>query len=148
MAFFKKSINHINVRSYDILRSVFKNVDFLIAGICTKIKRSIPSFGRYWLPFWRFSKKTLHGPDLDNRYHFGCVSVFATKPIHQLNSAEAFMYNKTEKVKNYIFREFWPIFWYFSGTLPKIDRRVCSDWWHYIFQSNTYWYFYENVIFR
>ena len=47
------------------------------------------------------------------------VKTKPTKPNQQLNSAGAFMDRISEKVNNYIFREFRPIFWYFSGIPSK-----------------------------
>ena len=88
-----------------------------------------------WL--WRIDKN-LHVTDLDMRCQFGCVWVSSIKSIGKLKSAEAFMDRKAEKVKNSSFRKFWPIFRYF----------FYFDWYPYIFQNHTHWYFLENVLFR
>ena len=90
---------------------------------------SIPQFGGSWLPIsWpskltNFKKsfdfdpstKSLHGPDHDKRYHFGCVSVSPTKPTKP--GAEVFMDRKPVNLKNDIFHEFGPIFG-ISAVLP------------------------------
>ena len=45
----------------------------------------------------------------------------------KLNSAEAGLDRKEEKVKNRIFREFSLIFRYLSSSPPKFLRYFCSD---------------------
>ena len=77
----------------------------------------------------------------------GPIFAFWMRLAYSYN-AEASMNRKPEKVKKGIFRQFWPIFRCFSGTQPKFHQNFCSDWYHYIFQNRTHWYFYQKIILR
>ena len=57
----------------------------------------------------------------------------------KLNNVEAFMDRKPEKVKYFIFLEFWPIFRYFSDTPPKFQLHFCSNWYIYMYSLIVLW---------